>query len=107
MVFNAVLYSFGKILEKAFQLYWHIVWVEATFMGIADDGRLTVVGSHDDEAIGGVEDIKGGDAIVHPIGGCKLQIVGVHIAGSYGCGGFRVDGKCQGAHRQPENGKAE
>jgi hypothetical protein len=61
MVFNAVLDSGDEILKIAFHLDGDVVWIEAAFMGIADDGRLAVVGGDDDEAVGGVEDIKGGN----------------------------------------------
>ena len=69
MVFDAVLYPCHEILEIAFHLYRHIVWIEAAFVGIADDGRLAVIGGNDDETVSGVEDIESSFAFVRCIGG--------------------------------------
>ena len=64
MVFDAVLYRCHEVLQIGFQLLGNIVRVETAFMGIADDGRLAVVGGYNDEAVLGIKDIEGGRALI-------------------------------------------
>ena len=50
-------------------LHGNVIRVEAAFVGIADDGCLAVVGSHDDEAVVGVEDIECSNILVRLVSG--------------------------------------
>ena len=106
MVVDAILYPCDEILKVPFHLHGDVVRVETAFMGIADDGRFAVVGSHDDEAIRAVENIQGSNVIVRLIGCSELQIVGTHKLGGNGLGCLQVDRVGNRAEKQPENGDA-
>ena len=78
MVFDAILYPCHEILQIGLHLLGNGVRVEAAIMGIADDGRLAVVGVNDDKAVLSVEDIECSKAFVCSISGDKLCVVGSH-----------------------------
>ena len=64
MVFDTVLYPSDEILQIGLHLLGDAVRVETTFMGIADNRRLAIVGRNDDETVRGVEDIECGSVLV-------------------------------------------
>ena len=92
MALDSILDFGDEILKVFLHLHRHVVRVEATFMGIGDDGRLAVVGRHDNKAVRGVEDIEGDSIFVRWISGDELQIVAFHKLGGNGLGCLQVNG---------------
>ena len=75
MMDNAVFNLFDKVLQILLQLDGDVFSVKKALVGITQDRYGAVVGSHNDEPIRCVEDVKSGITTADVVGSDPLKVV--------------------------------